>query len=132
MRKRESTKKILNREFYTFSCKLHSLFFLCLSHFPVFAGCSFYIKMNLLYVIEKDLYFLENFFFFFLLICYVLTVFSSSLFGPKIWSLCSPSSVESPCFVHFSCSNTSSMGIFSCILFPPYNNLTLFSLKDII
>lgn len=39
------------------------------------------------------------------------TVFSSSLFGPKIWSLFSPSSVVRPCFEHFSCSNTSSTGI---------------------
>jgi hypothetical protein len=42
------------------------------------------------------------------------TCFSSSLLGPKTWRRCVPSSEDSPSRVHFSCSNTSSMGMFSC------------------
>lgn len=42
------------------------------------------------------------------------TFFSSSLLGPKIWILSSPSWVVKPSLVHFSCWKTSSMGIFSC------------------
>lgn len=44
----------------------------------------------------------------------LLSFFSSSLFGPKIWILSSPSCVVKPSLVHFSCWNTSSIGIFSC------------------
>jgi len=44
----------------------------------------------------------------------LLSFFSSSLLGPKILSLSSPSVVLNPSFVHFSFSNTSSIGIFSC------------------
>jgi len=42
------------------------------------------------------------------------TFFSSSLLGPKISRRCAPSLEDSPSRVHFSCSNTSSMGMFSC------------------
>uniref|UniRef100_A0A2P2JF49 Plasma membrane ATPase 4-like n=1 Tax=Rhizophora mucronata TaxID=61149 RepID=A0A2P2JF49_RHIMU len=41
----------------------------------------------------------------------LLSFFSSSLFGPKTWSLLAPSSEVRPALVHFSCSNTSSKGI---------------------
>ena len=44
----------------------------------------------------------------------LLSFFSSSLFGPKIWSLFSPSSPVKPFLEHFSCSKTSSIGIRSC------------------
>jgi len=43
----------------------------------------------------------------------LLSLFSSSLFGPKILSLSSPCAVLNPSFVHLSCWNTSSTGILS-------------------
>jgi len=42
------------------------------------------------------------------------TFFSSSLFGPNIWSRLAPSSEDNPSLEHFSCWNTSSIGIRSC------------------
>jgi hypothetical protein len=46
----------------------------------------------------------------------LLSFFSSNLFGPNTWSLLAPSSDVRPCLEHFSCSNTSSIGILSYIL----------------